>query len=246
MERQDHTYSQLARIYRQSGVNPDRKYSIVPTVVQIAGDVVGKHILNLGAGNGDFARAFIAADADRVTAIDRSDIQITLAKREGALGIKYMLGDALSMRLPDADIIAAPWMLDFIPRVSGLFPFFERCYRSLVVGGRLVTVANLPDESVEHTYGIRKELLGPKEDGTPIKVDFFRDGKFLCSIDSVYFTPETIVHTLKEVGFVNVQWHDPIVHPDGITDLGQAYWDTYLQGTELGYVTADKPHPKER
>lgn len=48
-------YDSLARDYEQTSEKPDKKYSTLPTVLQLAGDMEGKTVVDLGCGSGFFA-----------------------------------------------------------------------------------------------------------------------------------------------------------------------------------------------
>jgi len=57
MDKSPNDYSTLAHSYQKTDAKPDKKYSILPTVLMIAGDSSGKTVLDLGCGSGFFTHS---------------------------------------------------------------------------------------------------------------------------------------------------------------------------------------------
>jgi len=88
---------------------------IFPSFVSFVGSPAGKTILDLGCGEGSYAR-FFARDGNQVTGVDYSEemIRIARSRSEGIDGLSFVLADMSSLApLPgDAfDIVLAPMCL---------------------------------------------------------------------------------------------------------------------------------------
>ena len=190
-------YNQLAYVYQQVDIKPDKRYSIIPTMLSMAGDLEGRIVLDVECGAGAYARAYAAAGAKRVTAIDRMEIQIQLALQQPHEGIDFTVGDTFNMRLPRADIVNAPFVLDGLHKPRQVELLMERFARACLPDGRLILVANNPHGSPPRAQSVRKTLEGPRKDGTLIRVEFERDGGYICSLRSHFFSFETIKAALE-------------------------------------------------
>jgi hypothetical protein len=106
--------------------------------------------------------------------------------------------------------------------------------------GKAVFVVDLPNGKSLKRFGATKTFIGPHADETAIEIGLFNEEKRICTLNAVYYTPNTIERLLREVGFRNIQWHEPIVSEEGITALGADFWNGYTAAPELGYITAEK------
>lgn len=231
-------YNVLADVYQNTDIKPDKKYSILPTVLMLAGDLSGKIVLDLGCGSGFFTRQFVVA-ANRVIGIDNSSEQIERAKQHPIPSIDYRLADILKEELPTADIICAPFVLGYCADVDELKNLFAKMYKSLTNGGRLVGVLDVPQGMDLKKYGATKILHGEKN-GSKIEIILTDGITPICTLWATYFTTETVESLLVEVGFHNIEWHTPIVSEAGLSEMPRDFWDGYIAKCELGYFTAIK------
>lgn len=229
-------YNQLAERYKESDTKPDKRYSILPTVLKAVGDVRGKTVLDLGCGSGFFSRAFIHQGASRVIGIDNSETQIEEAQKMAGLHEEYRLVDAFHDQLPKADIINAPFLVNYLSKKDELVTFLKNVRAALNEDGAALFIIDLPSDKDLKKYGATKSVEGEMRDGAPMKICLYNgDGSSICELNAHYIAPPTLEQCLKEAGFNSVQRINPIVSEKGIEAFTKEYWDEYLQDTQLAY-----------
>lgn len=229
-------YDQLAAKYRETDLKPDKHFSILPTVLQAVSDLSGKTVLDLGCGSGFFSRAFADAGASSVLGVDSSTAQIDLAKKEPRANVKYLVEDVFKTSLSKADVVCAPFLVNYLPSKAEIAVFLKKVKEALIEGGRAIFVIDLPSGRDLKKYGARKTVHGAYRDGTPMTLALF-DGKenLICVLEAYYIEPSTFEAALKEAGFSTVHKVTPTVSKAGLDLYGEEYWRSYLADTELGY-----------
>jgi SAM-dependent methyltransferase len=229
-------YNRLAMRYHQTDLKQDKYFSMLPTVLQASGALSGKTVLDLGCGSGFFSRAFADAGAKRVLGIDNSETQIDMAKKESRFNTEYLVENVFTGVLPKADIVCAPFLVNYLPSKVELTIFLKSIKEALTVGGRAIFIIDIPSGRDLMEYGARKTVHGLYQDGTPMTLELFdRDQKSICVLKAYYIEPSTFEALLKEVGFSAVDKLLPIVSKEGLDMYGDEYWQSYLVDTELGY-----------
>lgn len=239
MKRNENNYDKLATKYSKSDRKPDKKYSILPTVLKLAGPLKGKIIMDLGCGDGFFAKQFSMLGAKHVIGIDKSKKQITLAQKTKNTRISYILADIFNDPLPKADIINSPFVLNYAQNVSELSQYFQILHKSLNKKGKIILLHDLPNGGDLRKFGARKRL-SKNADGAQIKIDLYNQNKHICTLFSNYFKQKTIVKLLKENKFNKIKICRPLISAEGYRQMGERFWDGYLNNCELGYITAEK------
>ncbi|MFA7308996.1 MAG: methyltransferase domain-containing protein [Patescibacteria group bacterium] len=233
-------YDSLAERYRQSDIKPDKQYSMLPTILKMAGNLNGKRVLDLGSGNGFFTKEFSVGGADKVIGIDNSIEQINLATKDQPGNVKYILGDIFKDLFPKSDIISAPYVLNYSDSKEQLFDLYKKIYNSLADEGKFIAIVDLPEGRDLKRFGAEKTVIGGMVDEARLQIDLYNDDKYICTLNSVYYTPETIEEGLKKAGFSHVEWIKPVISEEGKSRLGVEFWEGYLDGPELGYIEATK------
>lgn len=229
-------YDQLSAAYQDTDQKPDKKYSILPTVLALAGDVHGKTVLDLGCGSGFFTTAF-AKQGAQVIGVDNSKEQLRRAIIPDNAQIEYRLVDIFNDPLPEADIINAPFVLNYTPNSNVLRTCMQKIFSSLRPGGTVVIVSDIPSIGPElKKYGSYK-TTAEQVDGAPLTVELYNNEELICTLHSTYYSPETIQQMLQDCGFTDVIRHAPIVSDEGIQKFGNAFWDTYMGVCDLMYFT---------
>src|SRR3989344_3852465 len=117
-------YNKLADDYQKTAEKPDKKYSILPTVLKLAGNLRGKTVVDFGCGDGYFTRE-LAQNADRVIGLDNSEEQINLANQQPVPNVKYELQDIFKSNLPQMDVAVVPFVVNYAKSTEQLESFFQ-------------------------------------------------------------------------------------------------------------------------
>lgn len=234
----NNNYDDIADSYKNTDIKPDKKYSILPTILKLVENLDGKTVLDLGCGSGFFTR-HLATQASKVIGIDNSSEQIRLAKLQPVSNVDYVMADILKEELPTTDVINAPFVLGYCVDIDELKHLLANIYKSLRHKGRLVGVIDLPVGKDLTKYGAKK-ILRMVNGVSKIEIILSDGVKPICTLWATYFSVEMIESLLKETGFQNIEWHKPIVSDIGIMEMPRGYWDGYIENCELGYFTATK------
>jgi SAM-dependent methyltransferase len=228
--------------YERTNLNLDKRFSILPTVLHLLQPIPGRDIIDVGCGSGFFTLPIAELSPNHVYGIDNCLEQIELAKRRPHPRISYAIGDMFG-ELPSCDRINASFVLNYAKTTGELRSLVYNFHHSLTRGGKLVAAVDLPkpyhnSKQMEQkkNLGVIKTLKGDLKDETQIILDFYNCSKLMFSLSANYFTPGTIVEILSDVGFTNIEWHQPLIANDSPLEL----WQNYLELCELGYVTANK------
>ncbi|MBI2037415.1 MAG: class I SAM-dependent methyltransferase [Candidatus Magasanikbacteria bacterium] len=236
---QENRYNEIAEKYSESDIKPDKKYSILPTVLQLAERLDGKTVLDLGCGDGFFTEQLASQGAVKVIGIDNSEKQIGLANKIKSEKTEYRLADIFKDELPKADFINSPFVLNYATDTLTLSNYFQRLFNTLNTDGKIVLVFDKPSGSNLEKFGAKK-TLDENIDGANMQIDLYNQGKFILSLHATYFKEETIKQLLKEAGFQNITSHAPIISDEGKIKMGEDFWKGYIENSELGYITAEK------
>jgi SAM-dependent methyltransferase len=146
-----------------------------PAIIDLAGDVAGRNILDAGCGAGPLAAALRERGA-QITGFDSSPAMVALAERRLGTDTKVLVAD-LAEPLPfsagEFDDVVASLVLHYLEDWSG--PLAE-LHRVLKPGGRLIISVNHP---------VIRPVVYPDEDYfaiSPYTEDYTFDG------DTVYLT----------------------------------------------------------
>lgn len=226
--------------YQESHLKPDKQYSILPTVISLTGNTQHKTLLDLGCGTGFFCIPFTST-AKKIYGIDNSQTQLDLAFQHRT--ITYILDDIFTTIFPKVDIIIASFVINYSPTVPVLRTLLEKMYYALSYGGKIVLVVDLPNYQDLTRFGAKKEFIGPVKDEASFKITLLNHQEEICTLSATYFTQETIETILREIGFQEITWHQPIISEQGIAKLGKKFWEGYIENPELGYITAKRLCP---
>ncbi len=233
-------YDSLATPYRSSDAKPDKRFSILPTVMRIVGPCEGKDVMDVGCGSGFFTTHIAECGARRVIGLDNSHEQLRLASLHSSHPhVEYLYADVFVDALPKVDVVVAPFVANYARTTPILRHLLQQFHTALVAGGKLVLVVDLPNGRAHQRFGAVKVIEGKVQDGAALSVHLYKDRE-ICVLRATYFTPFTIGRLLREVGFRSISWHKPIVSEEGIRAMNDGFWDGYTDDPELGYITAIK------
>ncbi|MCK6370672.1 MAG: class I SAM-dependent methyltransferase [Gammaproteobacteria bacterium] len=210
------------------------------------GDVRGLAVLDLACGEGWYSRRLRRGGAREVLGVDISPAMIELAvaqERAEPLGIDYRVCDARA--LPDLgafDVICAAYLLHYARDTDELERMCESIARQLRPGGRLVALNENPRQPVERYggylhYGFSKSISGPRREGAPIAYAMV-SGRELFRFEVYHFEAPSYERALHRAGFIDLQWHELVLDPAGIAEMGAGYWREYLDNPPVVGLSA--------
>jgi SAM-dependent methyltransferase len=241
-------YNAIAVEYKRSKHQPWRKHVEAFTLLELAGDVAGKAVIDLACGEGFYTRLLRRKGAAAVTGVDLSTGMIELARREeenNPLGITYRVGDVERIDpKADFDLVVAAYLLNYARTRGELRQMCRVAHDSLKPGCRFVTVNNNPADPPENfgcgrPYGFVKTLSGDLREGAPVTYTLFlEEGSF----DIVNYYLSVAVHewAFREAGFREVRWLPPRLSPEGEAEYGRAYWAPLLERPPVIFIECVK------
>lgn len=111
-----------------------------PVIMRLAGDVRGKHILDLGCGSGEYAIGF-AKEGAIVTGLDISDISLGIAREKAIrqnLDIQFIQGSISSLSIFKAKTFDIVFSSSSMHYVADLEQVFRQSYTLIVDDGSLL------------------------------------------------------------------------------------------------------------
>lgn len=229
-------YDTIATEYQASKQLPFRLYAEAPLLEKLLGDVAGKNILDLGCGEGIYARKLKTLGARLVVGVDVSSEMVALAQKiETAkpLGIRYEVADAANVeKLGEFDIVLGSYLLNYARNPEHLAQFCRAIAKNLKPGGRFVGINDNPANALSSypkykKYGFIKHAPTPRSEGDVVRYTLFQENGEEFGFDNFYLAPETYTRTFAATGFNNFKWHIPTVTPEGLNRLGRDYWHEF-------------------
>jgi ubiquinone/menaquinone biosynthesis C-methylase UbiE len=144
-KKQSTTWGHVADWYHQHVAENEDTYHeqvIKPNLMEVLGELNGKHVLDVACGQGIFSREMHSRGA-QVSGIDIAPELIEIAKKTGPAGIHYVAASADRIPLPDStfDIAICVLALQNIKNLSGTL---AQVAALLKQGGEFFIVLNHP------------------------------------------------------------------------------------------------------
>lgn len=228
-------YDSIATEYKTSKLIPFRKYIEAHTLMNLAGNLAGKSILDLACGEGIYARKFKLHGAGEVTGIDLSSGMIELAWEEELIkstGCHFVIGDARDLRVKKQfDLVTGIYLLNYAQSREELVQFCKTIVHHLKPGGRFLGINdnpfNNPKRYAEYEkYGFIKESPKNRQEGDYIRYTMYNPDRSFCSFDNYYLSPETYEEVFEETGLRHFSWHSPEISPD---QSANPHWDYFME-----------------
>jgi len=228
-------FNELASDYERSLEKPDKKYSILPTILDLAVPLKERIISDLGCGSGFFAEAFLKEGAKRVYGIDNSEKQLKRAKQRK--NITYLLQDIFTNQIPFSDIISAPFVINYANSACHLKQLLRNIYESLNKKGKLIGAIDLPNNSYNQKilkkrkkWGATKKILRVNANSLEfpiIEITLFDKSEEICKLHSSFISPSLLESILEQKGFQDIVWHNPIISQEGLNKFDMPFWQDY-------------------
>src|SRR3989338_1192148 len=117
---------------------------ILPNLLRRMAAVSGGKILDLGCGQGYFARAVRSSLGAKVTGVDLSDELIKIAKQKSPTGIEYCVASADRLPFEAGEVFDAVFSVLSLQNMKDLDSVFREVGKVLESGGRFFIVLNHP------------------------------------------------------------------------------------------------------
>lgn len=237
-------YDPIAEQYKRSKQQPWRTHIEAFSLMALIGDPSGKSVLDMACGEGFYTRMVRQGGAAKVTGVDLSQGMIELARKQeeaNKQGIKYVVGDARHLALPEkCDLVLAAYLLNYARNRAELRAMCHGIANCLKAGGRFVTVNSNPALDFSRApsyrkYGFETSVAGPWQPGAAIKWTFYlEDGSF--EIENYYLDVGIHEQALRSAGFREIRWHGPRLSPDGEVTHGRDFWKTFLDHPPIALI----------
>jgi len=230
-------YDAIAGQYKRTRESPVRRYIESWTLWQMLGEVDGLDVLDLGCGEGFYARQLKQAGARQVTGVDASAAMIGLAREQEAaapLGIEYHCHEVQQM--PDLghfDLVLGAYLLHYAHDPADLEHMCRRIAAQLKPGGRLVAINENPEQTAGEcrgyaAYGFSKQPAEPRSEGAPIIYRMIA-GRELISFQVRWFSRACYESALTAAGFADLRWRALALDPAGLAEYPPTFWQEYLK-----------------
>jgi SAM-dependent methyltransferase len=227
-----------------------KKYSIYPTVLGLLEDVWKRTIIDIGCGAGDFSR-MLADRGARVNAFDSSEAMLRIAERitseEARKGKSYQnlyfwknQAETLPWRQMGADGAVAILFFNYIRSREELHAVCKNIYDALGKYRKFIAFQNQFEDA--HFEGgkvgnVDYTLVGRNNTGQNTWSLERRDlqGRSI-ELELTDWTQLDYESALKEAGFREIKWHQPIVSQEGMDAFGNMFWaDFFKAGLFRGF-----------
>jgi len=265
-------YDGIAKVYSDSRDMPSRKfvemYSLRSMLDSLGFRAGESSFLDLGCGEGRFAREAVRHGAGLVVGVDISAELIALA-REKAPGISFHVGsasvsDLARLNIGQYDFVYCGFLFSCTTSVDILNEFYSAIFASLKPGAHFIAIARNTASGVDFSlklleYGWASVLTGPVDtDYLPMHTyinvkpsDLTEDGEL--NVDDPEFkercfkfqshvvTIGTHATAAASVGLQNFRAVDCQVDPKFVEELHENFFDTWKKYNPLMIFTAQKP-----
>lgn len=179
--------------------------------------VQGRRVLDVGCGEGIYARMVAQEGASYVAGVDSSSEMVSIAQSieaEEALGIDYHVHDlAVMPTLGTFDVAIAVNVLHYARSRAALASMCERIVANLAPQGRLLAyVGNFHcDRNTAEELGFVIDCPLNTAEGDACALSFRSTPP--VTLEVYYWTPQTIEQSLIAAGLTNVTWEPLIAEP---------------------------------
>jgi ubiquinone/menaquinone biosynthesis C-methylase UbiE len=213
---------------------PYRKNIEIPTLLNLVGDTIGKHILDFGCGTGMFSRWLKSTGAERIVGYDVSKGMINYARKREEKeknGITFVTNLTDSM-IGQFDLVLAVYVLPYISCKEELLSTCRDMAKLLRPKGRLLTLPIHPDFHSDpdyyRPYGLRLVSDQVRQDGGLVNLHLCYP-PYDVNITAYYWSKNTLEDTLQQAGFISVHWPKHQLDKNATSPSEQAFLHHYLQ-----------------
>lgn len=242
----DPVYDHIAEQYKASKQLDFRRYIEEYTLLQLAGDINGKTVLDLACGEGIYTRRIKSLGAAQATGVDISPEMIRLAEAEekkNPIGCNYIVRDILELgKIGTFDIVMGMYLLNYAQTRAELLQMCRTVYDNLAGNGCFIGFNDNPMNQPEHygsygKYGFTKETTDAREEGDFVRYVIRNADGTTFSFNNYYLSPQTYASCFAEAGFTHFQWEGPFLD-ERVKD--HPYWTEFFTDPPLIGFSAHK------
>lgn len=189
-----------------------------PSFFRALGPVRGRRVLDVGCGDGLYARMVAQRGAEQVVGMDSSSEMIRLAElaeTDQPLGIQYHVHDVATMpALGSFDLVIAVNVLHYADSRTMLADMCKRISSNLAPGGRLLAYVGNADCDAEaaRVFGFLVDRPAAVREGDPFTVTIPANPP--ASVEVHYWPAATLSRAVESAGFTRVGWEEMIHSSD--------------------------------
>ncbi|OTA16513.1 type 11 methyltransferase [Xenorhabdus vietnamensis] len=226
-------YNPIAHLYESFSDSTPHIEVEIRTILNLAGDIQGKSVLDLACGYGLFSREFKNRGASKVVGVDISDKMIEIARNKSQQyndGIEFHLRNVCEMEsFGKFDLIVAAWLFCHAESLEDLKAMFRVVAEHLKPSGKLIAYTYEPDYRLAkgnyENYQIKILSEEPVKDTTLLKAEFLTTPP---SPFTMYrWSREQYADAINEAGLKQFSWHKPMLLESDIAGYPPGFWDDY-------------------
>ncbi|WP_193317915.1 MULTISPECIES: class I SAM-dependent methyltransferase [Streptomyces] len=185
-----------------------------PSFLRALGSPRGMRVLDVGCGDGHYARMVAELGADQVVGTDSSAEMIRLARaaeEDRPLGVGYLVHDVATMpELGPFDLVIAVNVLHYADSWTTLAAMCRRIGSQLAPGGRLLAyVGNARCEpEVVRDFGFLVDRPPNLREGDPYTITIPVTPP--ASLRVHHWLPETLERAVESAGFTRITWEEMV------------------------------------
>lgn len=211
-------------------------------------------ILDLGCGEGRFARYFMQHGANSVTGIDLSNALIHLAQWQNNWHgkIQYILGDVneLPIKPEYFDVVSGIYLIPLAEDTNTLERIFSVAYHALKPGGVFVNILlnpsivesdnfPLPDDYYrKYDFEVSHQL--PVKEGSKIMIKLYNSDGSILELTDHHYSFDAINTANNHAGFNPIHIYPVEISPEGMQSKGRQYWKSYLSNPAICLLISKK------
>ncbi|MHC1655961.1 class I SAM-dependent methyltransferase [Stenotrophomonas riyadhensis] len=205
------------------------------TLLELAGPLQGRDVIDLACGSGDFGRHLLLHGARSALGVDLSAAMIEQARRLSAQG-EFLHGDATRLDMPARfDVAVAVWLFNHADTLQEL----ERMYRAaasvLKPGGRLLGIVTHPAFRLAKgdfsRYGARIVRQQALDDHHLVEVAFADAA--VARVTDHQWRADQHEQAAARAGLPGLQWQAPVPTAAECKDRPPGFWDEYRDNNAL-------------
>lgn len=230
----DPCYERFDQDYLAFIQNSDSRVFERRVILELAGALNGRDVIDLACGTGDFGRLLLKQGARSAVGIDLSTAMIAHARRlsaEHGDGMRFVVGDGTRVDESGSfDIVAAAWLFSHAQSQAELHRMYRAAVQLLRPGGQLLAIFINPLYRLEKGDNARysPRAIAQRQVGDHHEVDVqFAEGRLAVVTDHQWST-EQHAQAADAAGLHALQWRLPLPQPEDVGAKPPGFWDAFV------------------